>query len=106
MKTIRSIPHEIHVVEDILDIFEDAECKNKRKGAVGIIITSESSDGSFYRRLFHTSKTDYYEKGKRVTWEWDLSRKFDESWYIDKKDGKTKKINGSLDFIGRQLDEI
>jgi len=106
LKTIRSIPHEIHIVDDVVDVFEDIECTDKKENEKGVIITSESSDGSFFRRLFHTSKINYYEKGKRVVWEWDLSRKFDEGWYFDKKDGKPKRINSSLDFIGRHLDRI
>lgn len=106
LRTIRSIPHEIHSVHQLVDVFEDAECKNKRADVKGVLIASRSSDGMLLIRMFHTSKINYYEIGKRVIWEWDLSKKFDEGWYFDNKSGRVTKINASLDFIGRQIDEI
>lgn len=106
LKAIRSIPHEVHIVKDTVDVFEDSECKNIKNGVKGIIVESKTPDGGLLRRLFHTSKTDYYKPENRVSWEWDITTKFGESWYIDKNDGSKKKIGGSLDFIGRQIEDI
>jgi hypothetical protein len=106
LKSIRSIPHEVHTVEGVVDVYDDPDCTKKRQESKGVAINSQGSDGGFMRRFFHSTKTDSYEPGKRVMWEWDLNRKIDEGWYVDPVDGNAKKINGSLDFIGRTVEEI
>jgi len=106
LKTIRSIPHEVHSIHDVLDVYDDPECTKRRQGVRGLVIDSQTSDGGFIRRLFHTTKTDYYQAGKRVAWEWNLKNSIHESWYVDPIDGSKRKIGGTLDFIGRQIDEI
>ncbi len=106
LKTIRSIPHEVHTVNAVLEVYDDPECTSKRDSVRGLVIESKVPDGGLMRRLFHTTKIDYYQPGKRVAWEWNVRNKIHESWYIDSNDGGKKKIGGSLDFIGRQIDEI
>lgn len=106
LKTIRTIPHEQHTVYEVVDVYEDSDCKTKKRDVRGLILDSKTPDGGFLRRLFHTSKMDYYQLGESVSWEWDESLKFDDSWYIDKTDGTIKKIGGSLNFVGRHINEI
>lgn len=106
LKTIRSIPHEVHTVHAVLEVYDDPECTIKRENFRALVINSKVPDGGFMRRLFHTTKIGYYRLGKRVAWEWDLTNSIHESWYIDPVDGSKKKVGGSLDFIGRQIDEL
>lgn len=106
LKIIRSIPHEVHAVEGTVEVYDDPECTRKRQQSKGVIINSQGSDGGFMRRLFHTTKTEYYHPGQRVMWEWNLVLSIPEGWFIDANDGSKKKIGGSLDFIGRTVEEI
>ncbi|PZU99519.1 MAG: hypothetical protein DCF32_18605 [Leptolyngbya sp.] len=106
LKTIRSIPHEVHAVHAVIEVYDDPECTIKRGSVRALVIDSQVPDGGFMRRLFHTTKIDYYQPGKRVAWEWNLTNNIRESWYVDPIDGSKKKVGGSLDFIGRQIDEL
>lgn len=106
LKTIRSIPHEVHTVHAVLEVYDDPKCTIKKENFRVLVIDSQVPDGGSIRRLFHTTKIDYYQPEKRVAWEWDLTNNIDESWYVDQVDGSRKKVGGSLDFIGRQIGEL
>jgi ribonuclease HepT-like protein len=106
LKTIRSIPHEVHTVEQVVDVYDNPECTIKRVGSKAVILNSQTADGGLLRRLFHSTKTDHYKRGQRVMWEWELTRSIPEGWYIDSRDQSTKIIGGSLDFVGRTIAEI
>ena len=106
LKTIRKISHEIHTVIDTIDICDDERCLIKRDNEKAVMIKSVTVDGGLYIRIFHTSRMNYYKPGERVTWEWNLERSFEKGWYKDKKTGEIRPVGGSLDFIGRRMDDI
>ncbi len=108
LRTIRSIPHDIYeVYHPGVDIFEDEECTKKHEGVKGLILEGKSSGGETYKCIFPTTKTSYYKKGKRVTWEWDLSNVWNKTWYINPDtDKKTSAWGSAGEFIGRHVEDI
>lgn len=108
LKTLRSIPHGIDIVyHPGVDIFSDASCTNKIIGAKGLILETIGPGGiEKTLRIFPTTKTNYI-KGKRVAWEWNLSKTWGETWYID-PDTKEKRPawSSSGEFIGRHIEEL
>jgi hypothetical protein len=109
LKTIRSIPHEINVVyHPGVDLFEDPECNVKREGVKGIILETTSHDGNkIFKRIFPTTRWQYYKQGKRVSWEWNLSTVWNKTWYVDPDTQEKRPAWSSAgEFIGRHVDEI
>ncbi len=108
LRTIRSIPLDIYeVYHPGVDIFEDEECTKKHEGVKGLILEGKSSGGENYKCIFPTTKTSYYKKGKRVTWEWNLSKVWDKTWYIAPDTNEKKSAWGSAgEFIGRHVEDI
>lgn len=108
LKTIRSIPHDIYkVYHPEVDVFEDEECTKKREGVKGLIVEGEGAGGGNYKCIFPSTKTSYYEKGKKVTWEWDPSKVWDKTWYIDPDTSEKKSAWGSAaEFIGRHVEDL
>lgn len=109
LSAIRSIPHEINrVYYPDVDLFADSECQKRRKDVTGLILeTIPPNREKVFKRIFPTKKFRYYERGKLVTWEWDLSMVWQETWYID-PDTEEKKIgwDQAAQFIGRHIDEV
>lgn len=109
LKTIRSIPHEINIVYyPEVDIYENAECTLKRQDVKGLILKTTSADGSkTFERIFPTTNSSYYKKDEQVSWEWNMSKQWKDSWYIHPD---TQQIalawNGAAEFIGRHIDDI
>lgn len=109
LKTIKSIPHEINVIyHSGVDIYSDEQCNNLIPDVKGIILeTTSPGRAQQFKRIFPTTRPEYYKKGKIVTWEWDLSRIWDKAWYKDPDTGEIKQAWGSAgEFVGRHIDEI
>lgn len=72
-----------------------------------VILETISPGGSrTSKRVFPTTKASY-EKGKRVTWEWNQNNTYGEHWYKNPDTGKIEYGWGSsCEFVGRHLDEI
>lgn len=109
LKTIRSIPHEINVVahQDV-PLFADANFTTQIGDAVGVLLKTISPGGAeVFKRIFPTTKRGYYQRGKRVSWEWNLSKTWSHAWYVDPDTGERKQAWGSSgEFVGRHLDDI
>lgn len=109
LKTITSIPHEINIVyHPGVDLFSDETCMNKLKGVKGIILETTSPYlTTTFKRIFPTTKPSYYEKGERVTWEWDLSKSWGLTWYMDPDTNEKKKAWDSAgEFAGRHIEDL
>lgn len=72
------------------------------------MLESKTSGGArTYKRIFPTTKCEYYKKGKQVTWGWNLSNTWDQTWYIDPDTPEKKIAQSSADeFVGRHIDEL
>ena len=109
LKTIKSIPHEINIIyHPGVDIYSDKHCNNIIPDIKGVILeTISPGRAEKFKRIFPTTRSEYYKKGKRVTWEWDLSRTWGEAWYKDPDTGEIKKAwHNSGEFVGRHIDEL
>lgn len=109
LRTLKSIPHEINTVyQPDVNIYSDKDCRDKLPEAKGLILETTSPGGvekTF--RIYPTTKIGYYKKGKQVAWEWDLSKTWNKTWYIDPKAKEKRPAWDSAgEFIGRHLDEI
>jgi uncharacterized protein YutE (UPF0331/DUF86 family) len=109
LKTIKSIPHEINIVSHTgVDLYSDEKCTHKIEGAKGLILeTTSPGKAEVFKRIFPTTKPEYYQRGRRVTWEWDLSRVWGQTWYIDPDTKERKNAWDSAgEFTGRYIEDI
>lgn len=109
MKRIRSVPYEIHVVyRSSIDLFSDEQCTTLCEGVKGLILESITVGKTrTYKRIFPTTKWQYYKKGKQVTWEWSLLKSWGETWYIDPETTEKRLAWSSAgEFVGRHVEEL
>lgn len=108
LRTIRDISHKTNVIYNPgVEVYEDNKCTKIRKGVKGLILETTSHDGKKLKRIFATRNFTYYKKGKMVTWEWDLSHNWNETWFIDPDTNQKKMAWSSAgEFTGRHVDEI
>ena len=109
LNALRSIPHEINTVHTLaVDIFSDEKCNEARQDVKGVILETTSPGGiEKTYRIFPTTKPSYYIKGRRVSWEWNMSNVWGESWYIDPVTREKKSAwLSSGEFVGRHMEEI
>ena len=108
LKAIRAVPHESHAVHwDNIAVYSDPECQQLREGCKGVILESLSAGGAITDyRIFPTTR-DHYKKGMRVSWEWNGSLKWGDTWYRDPESHETKHAwSASIEFVGRDLDAL
>ncbi len=109
LNTLKSIPHEINTVYiSSVEVFSDEECTEMRSDVKAVILET-TSPGGFEKsyRIFPTKKSNYYIKGRMVSWEWNLSNVWDESWYIDPSTREKKLAwSSSCEFVGRHMEEV
>ncbi|SEM76837.1 hypothetical protein [Bradyrhizobium sp. OK095] len=108
LKAIESIPLETNTVyHSGVAIYSDPNCTQLISDCRGLILETISPGGSqTMYRIFPTTRT-HFEKGKRVAWEWDLSRVWGPAWYHDPETGEGKPAwHSSGEFIGRHLDDL
>jgi hypothetical protein len=91
LRALYAIPHEIHtVLYAELAIYEDNACTIMRLEVRGVMLESASSGGLIKNvRVFPTRQTGY-RPGVQVSWEWNETAKWGESWYIDPETGESK----------------
>ena len=109
LKAVNALPSERNVIyHPGVDIYSDEACLKKAMPAgKGVILETTSPDGarkSF--RIFPTTKASY-QKGKEVSWEWNMGEVWQACWYKDPDTGKSKPAwNASAEFVGRHLDDL
>ena len=109
LKTIRAIPHVINVVAyPDVELFSDASCVTRIEDAVGVVLNTTSPGGADVNKLIYpTTMRGYYQKNKRVTWEWNLSKTWGTAWYVNPDTGEKEQAWGSSgEFVGRHIDDI
>lgn len=106
LRTLRAIPREINTVHHPgAEVYTDAGGARVREGVLALILKTVSSNGKEALRVYPTTRRDY-QKGKQVAWEWNSNKMFEESWYRNPDTGKIEYAwGGSMEFIGRHLDE-
>lgn len=108
LRALQAIPHEVNIVyHPGVTIYTDAECRNAIEDARGVILETLSPGGlTKTKRIFPTTRT-HFKKGVRVAWEWSNGRRFGRAWYRDPDTGDVRDAwGGSMEFIGRPLEEV
>jgi hypothetical protein len=108
LRALQAIPHEVNTVyHPGVPIYADPECRKEIEGARGVILETVSPGGvTKTRRIFPTTRT-HFKKGVRVAWEWSDARRFEQAWYRDPDTGQIQDAwRGSMEFIGRPLEEV
>jgi hypothetical protein len=109
LKTIKTIPHEINIVyQSGVNLYSNQDCTHEMLDAKGLVLeTTSPGKAEAFKRIFPTTNPNYYQRGKRVTWEWNLSRVWGETWYIDPDTGEKKLAwNSAGEFTGRHIEDI
>lgn len=108
LRALNALPNEINVVDHPgVEVFSNAECTELIPDIKGIIMETTSPGGvTKTKNIYATTRTGF-QKGKRLTWEWNTGRGWGPAWYRDPETGEIKSAWGaSAEFIGRHLDEI
>jgi hypothetical protein len=108
LRAILAVPMERHFVEAAgVPVFSDVAATIPIDDATGVVLKTTSPEGlERHVRMFPTTRTGYYEKGKRVTWEWGEGG-WGPAWYRDPDSGEVKGAwVGSMEFAGRHFDEL
>lgn len=108
LRTLKVLPKEINWVHNEgVPIYSDPQCKNEISGVKGIILKTESPNGTKVSYRIYPSTKKHFKKGTRVSWEWGLEKTWKDAWYRDPATSEIKQAwNGSAEFIGRNIDEI
>jgi hypothetical protein len=111
LRLLRSVPRTISRVIDVVTVYTDPEATIPADGVQGIMLQVQmeaimsqvkSDEVDKLIRVFPTTKP--YERGRYVTWAWNMTRVFDEMWYRDKTTGAIQTAwLKSAEFIGRQV---
>lgn len=107
-KALQAMPRETSFVYiPNIDIFEDEKLETRIENIIGVMLKTISPGGvSSTLKVFPTTKNNY-EKGKEVSWEWNLGLKLGPAWYKNPETGNIEKAwDSSAEFIGRHLDDL
>ena len=105
LKALRSLPYGPNVVHHpCAELFSDPEAKNRLNGVCGLMLEARNSNGDY--SIFPTTRKGY-QRGQRLSWEWDNGKQYGETWYKDPDSGEIKRAwLGSMEFAGRNLDDL
>jgi hypothetical protein len=107
LKAIKAVPRETHrIYRKDVALFANDAGDVEVNGATGVILESTGADGKSSNRIYPTTKAGY-EIGKPVSWEWNLSQTFGETWYRDPDTGTIRYAwTSSAEFVGRHFDQL
>ena len=106
-RALQALPRERHrVYHEGVRVYSDAKCLHEITGVRGVILRSESSSGVRVQdRIFPSTKT-HFQKGKLVSWEWNLESTWPEAWYRDPDSNDIKFAWSSAgEFVGRHFED-
>jgi hypothetical protein len=108
LRAIQAIPHEVNIVHHPgVEVYVDADGKHTRPDIKAVLLETTSPGGAAKSlRVFPTTRT-HFQKGKRVSWEWNSDLVVGESWYRHPETGKvTYGWRSSMEFVGRHLEDL
>jgi hypothetical protein len=111
LRVLKNVPRPSYIIRKAnLPLYADQHCQVQREGVRGVWLESFGPDGvSQGKRIYPTTRE--YVEGMSVGWEWnqELGKRkgWNETWYKHPETGKcTLAWSGSLEFIGRDIDEV
>ncbi len=109
LRILRNIPRPSYIVKKAnIRLYSDKYCQTMRPDVRGVLIETFDAEGKSQGARVHPSTREYVE-GMSVGWEWnhDKHQSWDETWYKDPETDKcTPGWSGSMEFIGRDINEI
>ena len=108
LRAVLAVPIELnHVYDPGIDVYEDADCTKLRPGIKAIVLETTNPDRSNKTlRFFPTTRTGY-EKGQRLSWEWNPRIVILESWVRRPDNGAIEPVwKSAPEFVGRNLDDL
>lgn len=107
LRTIKALPVSTTTVLEVnIPIYSDKDCKQLAHGS-GILLESVSPGGIKKNINLFPTQREWFEKGQIVSWDWNTSNVWGETWYVDPETKEIKKgWHSSGEFIGRSLDTI
>lgn len=108
LKTLKAIPHEIHTVYNpCVPVYADPLCRRQRQEVNAVILQTISLGGAQISNKAYATTRDHFQQGKRVAWEWNPEKQFEQSWYRDPDTNEIKEAwTSSMEFIGRHIEDI
>ena len=109
LQLARLVPHETNVVAcPPVELFADEACTQLRPDAKGLVLETTAPRSELQStRIFPTTEPEYYEVGKRVTWEWNMGRVWGKTWWKDPDTGEPLSAWASAgEFVGRHTDDL
>jgi hypothetical protein len=105
LRMVDGIPHETNAVHHPgVPVYSDQLGNEVREGVRALLLDTTSPGGTdIKRRVFPTTRNDYLP-GQILSWEWDMTHVYEESWYRDPDDGEMKYgWTSSAEFVGRPM---
>jgi hypothetical protein len=107
LKTLQSVPRQINIVHHPgVEIYADKECTQLIPDARGVVLeTHMTGHDQKFCRIYPTTRT-HFKKGKKIAWEWNSEKSWNEAWYHDPDTGEVKHAwSASLEFVGRNIED-
>jgi|SRR5579859_68127 len=109
LNALRDVPRPSYIVKKAnLLLFSDKYCQNPRLDVKGVLLETFDADGKLQMTKVHPSRREYKE-GMSVGWEWNYDKNvsWEDTWYKDPETGRcTPAWNGSMEFIGRDINQV
>ena len=108
LRALQAMPRETNIVYNpCVAVFADRELTTLMPQVHGVILETQSPGGvSKSLRIFPTSQ-EHFEKGKHVSWEWNMDLVVGPAWYREPDSGDIKEAwYSSAEFVGRHLDDL
>jgi len=106
LRALDNVPRERNFVyHSGVPIYGNAEGTELLVGRA-IMLTTMSPSGEASIRVFPTLRA-HFQPGMEVAWEWNSGQQWGRAWYLDPDSGQLLHAwDGSMEFIGRDLDEL
>lgn len=108
LRALQSMPRETNLVYDPhVTLYSDAGLSAPIANVHGVLLETSSPGGVAKSFRIFPSSQNHFQKGKQVSWEWNMSLVLGPAWYRDPATGQAKEAwSSSAEFIGRHLDEL
>jgi hypothetical protein len=107
LNAIYAVPRERHTVAAVnVPVFRDEKLTERIEDATGVILQSVTPGAlNPPLRIYPTTQT-HFQIGREVAWEWNPARQWGPAWYVDEEAGVRPAWTGSMEFVGRDLEDV